>query len=503
MEDSCKVSNKSADLGADHSEELQSEDKPARRGDQFGLGKRVSTSTGQEIHKEITKEVFAQQPTLMGKFWGTLSYLTRLISSSSSASKVDNVAMNGPLANAQVLDPVDPMELSILQMDCRNLGISDTKIKKATENGTLTKTLALREKTLKHYNTVVENYDIQKEGRLALKSGAPSKLTVNLLQKVIKAALKNDISTEGAVIKKEGETFLIQSSMSEKLQITHQTGQLLGRGAFGAVYKVVNISTGSLMALKIAEAESFSDISASDANKALYREVKNLEIANAGRGHTIGVQPAAHAVYSVTGRNKAPGYLIPLYSQSLSKLARLSTPDIQKNIVYSKQLFSGLASVHAARLVHTDIKPDNIGVNDDEAYLADFGVAISTEQLVDRGLMGILKWALSVFEGPVFGDVGNPWYPTYDQVIYRDKIDERNEDEAREVFEKSDVCALGRCLFYMFSGGQYYDESKSDQFLSQRGVPQDVIKIIHSTQNREPLKRPSAQEVVSAFEKIQ
>ncbi|MDP1834702.1 MAG: protein kinase [Chlamydiales bacterium] len=478
-----------------------------QQGDQFVLGRRVSTQPAlQESFEKLAQGTLAQKPTMMGKLWGTLSYLTSFVSPKGSAPKVDQVVMKGAFSKVQA-DPQEFEQLTHLQNQARGLGISDVKIAKATEQGTLTQIIALREKILKYYSAIVKNYDVEKTEKLALRSGSASPLTVDLLQRVIKTALKNDISLEGQVITKDGAQFLVQQDAENRLQITHQTKKILGRGAFGVVYEVLHVTTGEMMALKIAKPDSDSGISSSDANSALYREVRNLETVNGGRMHTVGVQSAARVVYSITGAGKAtPGYLIPLYSKSLDKLARSPSVDIQQAITYSKQLFSGLAAVHAARIVHTDIKPDNIGVDGEEAYLADFGVAYSTEGLVGKGFMGILQWALSTALDnlTVISDqVESSWYPRQDMHLHKDKIEERNEDQAREVLEKSDVCALGRSIYYVFSGGRYYDESDSHRVLEKRGIPPELINILISTQNSDPLARPSAKEVFNAFEKIQ
>ncbi len=68
---------------------------------------------------------------------------------------------------------------------------------------------------------------------------------------------------------------------------------------------------------------------------------------------------------------------MPLYAHgSLKALMARRHLTVREIVVFSAQLLSGLHHIHSKRLVHFDIKPDNVLISDrGEALLSDFGLA--------------------------------------------------------------------------------------------------------------------------------
>ena len=68
---------------------------------------------------------------------------------------------------------------------------------------------------------------------------------------------------------------------------------------------------------------------------------------------------------------------MPHYAQgSLKALMATRHLTVREIVVFSTQLLSGLHHIHSKRLVHFDIKPDNVLISDrGEALLSDFGLA--------------------------------------------------------------------------------------------------------------------------------
>lgn len=68
---------------------------------------------------------------------------------------------------------------------------------------------------------------------------------------------------------------------------------------------------------------------------------------------------------------------MPLYAKgSLKALMAHRALTVREIVIFSTQLLSGLHHIHSKRLVHFDIKPDNVLISDrDEALLSDFGLA--------------------------------------------------------------------------------------------------------------------------------
>ncbi|MDP1834694.1 MAG: protein kinase [Chlamydiales bacterium] len=449
-----------------------------KRGEQLGLGKRLSIQPTSTPAIDEVREVIEQKPIEQAQT--TLGYLTSLIGRvlGGSAAKVEEVARNTSLMG-------EVEDLAGLQNEARELGIPDAKIAGASDADELEKMVRLRQKTLKHYDSILNNHNT-KQGEEG------TTLTASLLQKVIKSALKNNVGSYGSVIEKEGQTFLVQRLKGQQIQITQPTQHILGTGVYGTVNKALNVTTGKPMALKIAKPGA-EGLSQTRTNRALRREASNLQRANGNRTHTVGVQPAAHVFFEVTNKErKAHGYLIDLYDLSLDQLAESPNVNIQTQINYLTQLFTGLAFVHDAKLVHKDIKPNNIGIKEDEAYLADFGEAIPTDQILERGINGVMTYISSFFDSQIYHlEEESVWYPVRDSFHFNNAVLDFNEDLAREILEKADVCALGRCAFYSFSRGEYVDECRS------KDVPSEVVAILDRTQDPEPLNRPSALEVAN------
>lgn len=71
---------------------------------------------------------------------------------------------------------------------------------------------------------------------------------------------------------------------------------------------------------------------------------------------------------------------------SLKKKMRESPLSVRDVVVWSTQVLSGLHNIHSKRLIHFDVKPDNILFSDrGEALLSDFGL---TKQTSYSGIAG-------------------------------------------------------------------------------------------------------------------
>jgi serine/threonine protein kinase len=71
---------------------------------------------------------------------------------------------------------------------------------------------------------------------------------------------------------------------------------------------------------------------------------------------------------------------------SLKKKMRVSSLSVRDVVIWSTQVLSGLHNIHSKRLIHFDVKPDNILFSDrGEALLSDFGL---TKQTSYSGIAG-------------------------------------------------------------------------------------------------------------------
>jgi predicted Ser/Thr protein kinase len=191
----------------------------------------------------------------------------------------------------------------------------------------------------------------------------------------------------------------------------------LGRGAMGVVYEAMHRDLGRKVALKVLRAGVDLD---ADARARFKREARAC--AQVRHRHIVEIYEAGE----VDGR---PYYAMELVvGRPLSETARETRPD-------SRTLFRGIAGVadalaalHAAGIVHRDVKPSNIVVAaDGRMILADFGLArsVSAERLTRTGQA-----------------IGTPLYMSPEQVLGR----------ADEIDGRSDVYSLGATLYEALAG---------------------------------------------------
>jgi len=119
---------------------------------------------------------------------------------------------------------------------------------------------------------------------------------------------------------------------------------------------------------------------------------------------------------------------------------------VREVLSFATKLSSALAAAHSLNILHRDIKPGNILVDDDgEPYLADFGLArlIGEHGLTHHGVF-----------------VGTPHYSSPEQVALQ------------ELDERSDIYALGLVIFEMAAGRRPFEADTVAEILAmQRSTP--------------------------------
>jgi len=127
----------------------------------------------------------------------------------------------------------------------------------------------------------------------------------------------------------------------------------------------------------------------------------------------------------------------------ISERGAMPIPEV---LTLATKLSSALAAAHSHNILHRDIKPGNILMDDDgEPYLADFGLArlIGEQGLTQHGVF-----------------VGTPHYCSPEQVALQD-LDER-----------SDIYTLGLVIFEMATGRRPFEAGTVPEILAmQRNTP--------------------------------
>jgi serine/threonine protein kinase len=133
-------------------------------------------------------------------------------------------------------------------------------------------------------------------------------------------------------------------------------------------------------------------------------------------------------------------YLVTRYvGMDLTKLFDIGEP--QALLERYRQVVVAVHDAHATGVVHRDIKPDNVTVDDDgTTYLVDFGICA-----MDEESQVILTTMVEAFGNRAFA---------------APECDAGSVDDARE---PSDVYSLGKLLYWMASGKQVFSRENFDK----------------------------------------
>ncbi|MEM7517999.1 MAG: serine/threonine-protein kinase, partial [Planctomycetota bacterium] len=188
----------------------------------------------------------------------------------------------------------------------------------------------------------------------------------------------------------------------------------LGEGPLSEVYRAVDERLGRTVALKILRAHAEID---PEADTRFLNEAKHASNL---------VHPNIATVYEY-GRDQNTSYIAMEYlkGRTLDKILQTRTLGYEECLRIGLQVTAALAVVHHAGLIHRDLKPGNIMVQDDgNVKLLDFGIARATDEagITQHGVM-----------------VGTVLYMSPEQV--------RGED----LDFRSDIFALGSVLYQVMT----------------------------------------------------
>ena len=190
----------------------------------------------------------------------------------------------------------------------------------------------------------------------------------------------------------------------------------LGKGGMGRVYRVLDKKLNEEIALKLIKPEIAID------KKTVERFSNELKIArkighkNVARMFDLNVEKGTHYITMEYVRGEDLKKLI-------RKMGQLS---VGQAIPIAMQICEGLGEAHRLGVVHRDLKPQNVMVDEDgNARIMDFGIArsVETKGITGAGVM-----------------IGTPEYMSPEQV------------EGKEVDQRSDVYSLGVILYEMVTG---------------------------------------------------
>ncbi|HAN30077.1 MAG TPA: hypothetical protein DCQ06_00630 [Myxococcales bacterium] len=176
------------------------------------------------------------------------------------------------------------------------------------------------------------------------------------------------------VIKKNKPATLIGDVIGGR----YRAVEIIGQGGFGAVYKCTHVATGDTLALKVlrTDVESNADVIARFRQEA--KATSRLKHPNTVRVFDFGQMDDGNLFLAMEF----------LEGRTLTEVMREDSPLEPKRLVkIALQVLKSLSEAHSRGLVHRDLKPDNVFVQNihgepDFVRVLDFGIAksMSTEK---------------------------------------------------------------------------------------------------------------------------
>jgi serine/threonine protein kinase len=253
---------------------------------------------------------------------------------------------------------------------------------------------------------------------------------------------------------------------------------LIAHGGMSAVYLGEELATGKGVALKILEPcfARHEDL--------VRRFLSELEVSRRVRHQGL------VRIYDGSRTPDGIPYLAIelLDGECLGATSERGPVDLGAIAAIGAQIADALAAMHAAKVAHCDLKPENIMVLHDGSFagwprikVVDFGVARFLDREEDEGQVA-----------------GTPMYMAPEQ--WRGHADER-----------SDIYALGCMLYELVAGRCPFEGSVAElvaahadilppPLASFRALPRDMERLIHRMLSKDPGMRPrSMAEVARAF----
>lgn len=155
-----------------------------------------------------------------------------------------------------------------------------------------------------------------------------------------------------------------------------------------------------------------------------------------------------------------------------------------------RKIVHGLQHIHDKRIIHRDLKPANIliGIDDQEAKIADFGLARKYEMSNADGNSSTSK----TYKDSLTSNLGTPGYIAPEV------------KESTVYSYKADLYSLGIILSEMYlemgSGRpRIIDRLLKTDFTDLKNIPHEVVKVIKSHLSQDPSKRMELKSVIKSM----
>ncbi len=277
----------------------------------------------------------------------------------------------------------------------------------------------------------------------------------------------------------------------------YQVEELIGEGGMGVVYRACDIQLQRSVALKVLSPELIADPG---------RKKRFLVEARAAAAVS---HPAIAQIYEIDEADGTAFIAMEFVDgRTVGRLVREGEIDLLGAVEIGLQVAEGLAKAHEARIIHRDIKSDNIMVTrDGHAKLLDFGLAKlmetgSEDSLGPQTLSRTLTLEQAhTLAGAVLGTLN---YMSPEQA------------RGRVLDHRSDIFSLGVVLYEMVSGelpfkgdspldtmhAIAFEEAKPVTAL-RRNLPLQIHQIISRCLRKRPEDRyPDAREMAADLKRL-
>ena len=248
--------------------------------------------------------------------------------------------------------------------------------------------------------------------------------------------------------------------------------RVLGQGGMGSVLEVLEPGTGRRLALKTIRPDSVDD----DLKVRFGREAETLATLR---------HPNVVTVHRLEVTEAGDPFLVMELVEG-TDLARSSPLPVARAVAVTRALAGALAALHAAGIVHRDVKPGNVLLRADGApVLIDFGLArpLDASPLTRTGAL-----------------IGSPAWMSPEQV-----------HGGHAIGPPADVHALGLLLLFALTGRHAFDGASLQEVLAAvanhtpripRRVPPRLAAILRRALAKDPAARPTASELKDALDAL-
>src|SRR4030095_963725 len=206
----------------------------------------------------------------------------------------------------------------------------------------------------------------------------------------------------------------LENALADRYRIERE----LGQGGMATVYLAEDLKHGRKVAIKVLHPE----LSAVIGGERFLSEIKTT--ASLQHPHILGLIDSGEA-------DGLLYYVMPFIGGETlrGRLTREKQLPVDDAIRLTKEVAAALEFAHRRGIIHRDIKPENILLQDGQALVADFGIALAVQQ---AGGNRMTQTGMSL---------GTPAYMSPEQAMGE-----------RELGARSDVYALGAMTYEMLTG---------------------------------------------------